>query len=111
MRLARPSAQVAAYYVVAEALTNAAVQPQASKVNVCVEGEDANIRDARTRLNCAQPTGRSGPNHGAATSAPKGDDNDSEDTRSARPCWPVPAGLSETGPYEGPDAAVGRRRA
>jgi glucose-6-phosphate-specific signal transduction histidine kinase len=73
-RLARTSAQVAAYYVIAEALTNAAKHAQASKVNVCVEGEDANIRDARTRLNCAQPTGRSGPNHGAPTSASKGDE-------------------------------------
>jgi signal transduction histidine kinase len=37
LRLARTSAQVAAYYVVAEALTNAAKHAQASKVNVCVE--------------------------------------------------------------------------
>jgi len=34
---------VAAYYVVAEALTNAAKHAQASKVNVFVEGEDANF--------------------------------------------------------------------
>jgi ribosomal protein S11 len=74
MRRARTSAQVAAHYVVAEALTDAAKHAQASKVNVCVEGEGANIRDARTRLNCARPTGRSGENHGAPTSASKRDE-------------------------------------
>jgi hypothetical protein len=73
-RLARTSAQVAAYDVVGAAITIAAKYAQASKVNVCVEGEDANIRGARTRLNCAQPTGRSGPNYGAPTSASKGDE-------------------------------------
>jgi hypothetical protein len=73
-RLARTSAQVAAYDVVGAAISNAAKYAQASKVNVCVEGEDANIRGARTRLNCAQPTGRSGPNYGAPTSASKGDE-------------------------------------
>jgi signal transduction histidine kinase len=38
------SAEVAAYYVVAEALTNAAKHARASEVNVCVEAEDAHLR-------------------------------------------------------------------
>jgi signal transduction histidine kinase len=37
------SAEVAAYYVVAEALTNAAKHARASVVNVCVEVDDANL--------------------------------------------------------------------
>jgi signal transduction histidine kinase len=37
------SAEVAAYYVVAEALTNAAKHARASVVNVCVEAQDANL--------------------------------------------------------------------
>jgi signal transduction histidine kinase len=37
------SAEVAAYYVVAEALTNAAKHAQASEVEVCVEADDANL--------------------------------------------------------------------
>jgi signal transduction histidine kinase len=37
------SAEVAAYYVVAEALTNAAKHARASKVNVCAEADDANL--------------------------------------------------------------------
>jgi signal transduction histidine kinase len=37
------SAEVAAYYVVAEALTNTAKHAQASEVNVRVEAEDANL--------------------------------------------------------------------
>jgi signal transduction histidine kinase len=37
------SAEVAAYYVVAEALTNTAKHARASVVNVCVEAEDANL--------------------------------------------------------------------
>jgi signal transduction histidine kinase len=38
------SVEVAAYYVVAEALTNTAKYARASVVNVCVEAEDANLR-------------------------------------------------------------------
>jgi signal transduction histidine kinase len=38
------SAEVAAYYVVAEALTNAAKHAQASEVFVCVRAEGANLR-------------------------------------------------------------------
>jgi signal transduction histidine kinase len=38
-----PSAEVAAYYIVAEALTNAAKHAQASKVNVRVDTEGANL--------------------------------------------------------------------
>jgi signal transduction histidine kinase len=38
------SAEVAAYYVVAEALTNAAKHARASEVNVRVEAEDAHLR-------------------------------------------------------------------
>jgi signal transduction histidine kinase len=38
------SAEVAAYYVVAEALTNVAKHAQASEVEVSVEDEDANLR-------------------------------------------------------------------
>jgi signal transduction histidine kinase len=37
------SAEVAAYYVVAEALTNAAKHARASEVEVCVEADDANL--------------------------------------------------------------------
>jgi signal transduction histidine kinase len=37
-------AEVAAYYVVAEALTNAAKYARASEVNVCVEADGANLR-------------------------------------------------------------------
>jgi signal transduction histidine kinase len=37
------SAEVAAYYVVAEALTNAAKHARASRVDVCVETDDANL--------------------------------------------------------------------
>jgi signal transduction histidine kinase len=36
-------AEVAAYYVVAEALTNAAKHARASAVSVCVEAESANL--------------------------------------------------------------------
>ena len=38
------SAEVAAYYVVAEALTNAAKHARATEVTVCVEVDDANLR-------------------------------------------------------------------
>jgi signal transduction histidine kinase len=38
------SAEVAAYYVVAEALTNAAKHARATEVKVCVEVDDANLR-------------------------------------------------------------------
>ena len=38
------SAEVAAYYVVAEALTNAAKHARASRVDVCVDTDDANLR-------------------------------------------------------------------
>jgi signal transduction histidine kinase len=38
-----PSAEVAAYHIVAEALTNAAKHAQASKVNVRVDTEGANL--------------------------------------------------------------------
>jgi signal transduction histidine kinase len=38
------SVEVAAYYVVAEALTNTAKYARASVVNVCVEAKDANLR-------------------------------------------------------------------
>jgi signal transduction histidine kinase len=38
------SVEVAAYYVVAEALTNAAKYAQASKVNVCAEVKDGDLR-------------------------------------------------------------------
>jgi signal transduction histidine kinase len=38
------SAEVAAYYIVAEALTNAAKHAQASQVNVQVEGVGSNLR-------------------------------------------------------------------
>ena len=38
------SAEVAAYYVVAEALTNAAKHAHPSKVNVSVEADDAHLR-------------------------------------------------------------------
>jgi signal transduction histidine kinase len=38
------SVEVGAYYVVAEALTNAAKHARASVVSVCVEAEDANLR-------------------------------------------------------------------
>ena len=37
-------AEVAAYYVVAEALTNATKYARASEVNVCVEADGANLR-------------------------------------------------------------------
>src|SRR6202022_1544057 len=37
------SAEVAAYYIVAEALTNAAKHARASEVKVCVEADDANL--------------------------------------------------------------------
>ena len=37
------SAEVAAYYVVAEALTNTAKHARASEVEVCVEADDANL--------------------------------------------------------------------
>lgn len=36
--------EVAAYYVVAEALTNAAKHAHASKVDVCVDSDGANLR-------------------------------------------------------------------
>jgi signal transduction histidine kinase len=38
------SVEVSAYYVVAEALTNAAKYAQASKVNVCAEVKDGDLR-------------------------------------------------------------------
>lgn len=38
------SAEVAAYYVVAEALTNATKHAQASEVFVCIKAEGANLR-------------------------------------------------------------------
>jgi signal transduction histidine kinase len=41
-RLPEP-VEVAAYYVVAEALTNAAKYAQASQVNVCAEAKGANL--------------------------------------------------------------------
>jgi hypothetical protein len=84
-------------YVVAEALTNAAKHAQASKVNVFVEGKDANIRAARTRLICAHARAKwAGPTVGP-TSASTGDENGNEDIRSPGPCWPVRRRLPETG--------------
>src|SRR3981189_2031952 len=61
------------------------------------------------RSACA-PTKSAGP-MARPTSVSKGDDDDNEDFCSPRPYGQLPAGLSEVGPEEGPDGAVGRRRA